>query len=83
MKREENQTVEYKQSWHDKCMEWICGDANAKGGTLVAAVDSSEYGYFREDRSGLSLNAPEALAEGFHSSELMPVIELRCVRWLR
>ena len=35
MKREENQTVEYKQSWHDKCMEWICGYANAKGRALA------------------------------------------------
>ena len=34
MKRDENQNVEYKESWHDKYLEWICGYANAKGGTL-------------------------------------------------
>ena len=34
MKRGENQNVEYKESWHDKCLEWICRYANAKGGTL-------------------------------------------------
>ena len=22
MKRDENQNVEYKESWHDKCLEW-------------------------------------------------------------
>ena len=38
MKRDENQTVEYKESWHDKYLEWICGYANAKGGTLYIGI---------------------------------------------
>ena len=25
MKRDENKNVEYKESWCDKCPEWICG----------------------------------------------------------
>ena len=33
MKRDENQNVEYKESWHDNSLKWICGYANAKGGT--------------------------------------------------
>ena len=32
MKRDESQNVEYKESWHDKCLEWICCYANATGG---------------------------------------------------
>ena len=28
MKRDENLNVEYKESWHDKCLEWICGKGN-------------------------------------------------------
>ena len=28
MKREESQNVEYKESWHDKYLEWVCGYAN-------------------------------------------------------
>ena len=28
MKRDENQNVEYKESWYDKYIEWICGYAN-------------------------------------------------------
>ena len=39
MKREENQTVEYKESWHEKFLEWICGYANARGGTLYIGVE--------------------------------------------
>ena len=27
--------VEYKELWHDKYLEWICGYANAKGGLEV------------------------------------------------
>ena len=38
MKRDENQTVEYKESWNDKYLEWICGYANAKGGTLYVGI---------------------------------------------
>ncbi len=30
----EHQTIEYKESWHDEFLEWICGYANAYGGTL-------------------------------------------------
>ncbi len=30
----EHQTIEWKESWHDKFLEWICGYANAYGGTL-------------------------------------------------
>ena len=30
----ENQNIEYKLSWHDEYLKWICGFANAQGGTL-------------------------------------------------
>ena len=39
MKRDENQNVEYKESWHEKYLEWICGYANAKGGTLYIGIE--------------------------------------------
>ena len=32
MKRDGNQTAEYKESRPDKHLEWICGSANAEGG---------------------------------------------------
>ena len=31
----EDQNIEYKQSWHDEYLKWICGFANAHGGKLV------------------------------------------------
>jgi len=30
----ENQNIEYKSSWRDEYMKWICGFANAQGGIL-------------------------------------------------
>lgn len=30
----ENQTIEWKATWKDEYLEWICGYANAYGGTL-------------------------------------------------
>lgn len=31
----EHQYIEWKQSWRDEYLKWICGFANAEGGTLV------------------------------------------------
>ena len=42
MKRVENQTVEYKASWQEKYLEWICGYANAKGGVLYVAIQERQ-----------------------------------------
>ncbi|MBQ3801593.1 MAG: putative DNA binding domain-containing protein [Treponema sp.] len=30
----ESQIIEYKESWRDEYLKWICGFANARGGTL-------------------------------------------------
>jgi ATP-dependent DNA helicase RecG len=30
----ENQNIEYKSSWHDDYLKWICGFANAQGGRV-------------------------------------------------
>ena len=39
MKRDENQNVEYKENWQDKYLAWICGYANAQGGTLYFGIE--------------------------------------------
>ncbi len=39
----ETHDLEYKSSWHDDYLKWICGFANAKGGTmLVGKNDNGE-----------------------------------------
>ena len=37
----ESQTVEYKQSWKDDYLKWVCGFANAQGGTLYIGIDDN------------------------------------------
>ena len=37
----EHQNIEYKQSWKDEHLKWICGFANAQGGKLLIGVDDS------------------------------------------
>jgi len=35
----EKQNVEYKSSWHDDYLKWICGFANAQGGQIYIGKD--------------------------------------------
>jgi len=39
MRKSESQNVEYKRSWHDEYLRWVCGFANAKGGTIWIGID--------------------------------------------
>lgn len=35
----EKQNIEYKQSWRDEYLKWICGFANAQGGKIYIGID--------------------------------------------
>lgn len=35
----ESKNIEYKTSWKDECLKWICGFANASGGKLYIGLD--------------------------------------------
>lgn len=37
----ENQNNEFKQSWRDEYLKWICGYANAESGTLFIGLDDT------------------------------------------
>lgn len=37
----ESQTIEFKASWRDEYLKWICGFANADGGKLYIGVDDT------------------------------------------
>ena len=39
MTEKENQNIEWKSSWKDEYLKWICGYANAQGGTLYIGTD--------------------------------------------
>ena len=35
----ENQNMEYKESWRDEYIKWVCGFANANGGKMYIGID--------------------------------------------
>ncbi len=35
----ESQNIEYKESWRDEYLKWICGFANAQGGAIFIGID--------------------------------------------
>ena len=35
----ENQNIEWKESWRDEYLKWICGFANAQGGKIYIGTD--------------------------------------------
>ena len=35
----ENQNTEWKESWRDEYLKWICGFANAQGGKIYIGTD--------------------------------------------
>jgi len=37
----EHQSIEWKESWNDEYLKWICGYANAQGGTLYIGKNDS------------------------------------------
>ena len=37
----ENQNIEYKESWRDEYLRWVCGFANASGGRIYIGVDDN------------------------------------------
>ena len=37
----EHQNIEYKSSWRDEYLKWICGFANANGGTIFIGKDDN------------------------------------------
>lgn len=38
--KKETQRIEWKESWRDECVKWLCGFANANGGVLVIGRDN-------------------------------------------
>lgn len=61
----EHQTIEYKESWHDEFLEWICGYANAYGGTLYIGKndDGEVVGLDDKDRKKLLEAIPNKITD--------------------
>ena len=42
---DENQNIEYKRSWSDEYLKWVCGFANAQGGRIFIGIDDDKSVY--------------------------------------
>jgi ATP-dependent DNA helicase RecG len=51
----ESQNIEWKESWRDEYLKWICGFANAQGGTIYIGTD--------DDGNVIGLKNSKALLE--------------------
>ena len=46
----ECQYAEFKQSWQDEYLKWICAFANTEGGSLFVGVDDKGHALFMHGR---------------------------------
>ncbi len=57
----ESHIVEYKESWIDECLKWICSFANAQGGTLYIGIDDKGVVCGVENAHRLSEDIPNKI----------------------
>ena len=51
----ETQNIEFKSAWRDEYLKWICGFANAQGGSLFVGIDDDGRAVGLENAKKLSL----------------------------
>ena len=57
----ESQNIEYKSSWHDDYLKWICGFANAQGGKIHIGKDDAGTVVGLEDYKRLMEDIPNKI----------------------
>ena len=57
----ESQNVEYKESWRDEYLKWICGFANAQGGKLYIGIADNHEVVGVEDAKRLMEDIPNKI----------------------
>ena len=58
----ESQNIEYKESWNDKYLQWICGFANAQGGRIYIGVNDEKEVIGVRDSKKLMEDIPNKIA---------------------
>lgn len=59
----ESQNIEWKQSWHDDYLKWVCGFANAFGGQIFIGKDDNGVITHLEDYRKLLETIPNKIRE--------------------
>ena len=61
IRKEEKQDIEFKQSWRDEYLKWICAFSNTNGGTLYIGVQDDGEVCGVEDAHKLSEDIPNKI----------------------
>ena len=80
----EQQNIEFKQSWHDDYLKWVCGFSNAQGGVIFIGKDDNgnvvgvaDYKKLMDDIPNKIRNAMGIMAEvNLHEEEGKYFIEI-------
>ena len=81
----ESQNTDYKSAWRDEYLKWICGFANAQGGTLFIGIDDEGKVCGVNNAHQLSEEIPNKIVTllrivadvNLHSKESKDYIEIR------
>ncbi|MBQ9279413.1 MAG: putative DNA binding domain-containing protein [Lachnospiraceae bacterium] len=57
----ENQNIEWKESWRDEYLKWICGFANAQGGVLNIGINDNGVPVGLKDTKSLMEEIPNKI----------------------
>lgn len=60
----ESQNTEYKESWRDEYLKWLCGFANAQGGTIYIGIDDAGNVVGVKDVKKLMEDIPNKIQQG-------------------
>lgn len=60
----ESQNIEYKESWRDEYLKWLCGFANAQGGTIYIGIDDAGNVVGIKDVKKLMEDIPNKIQSG-------------------
>jgi hypothetical protein len=53
----EQQNIEYKQSWHDDYLKWVCRFANAIGGQVGGQVGGKMSSFLHQKQDKLKMSS--------------------------
>jgi ATP-dependent DNA helicase RecG len=62
-KKRETHLVEWKESWRDEYLKWLCGFANADGGKLVIGMNDKGEPVGAQDADRLLVDLPNKIRD--------------------
>ena len=60
----ESQNIEYKESWRDEYLKWVCGFANAQGGKIYIGCNDNGEVVGVKDSKRLMEEIPNKIRDG-------------------